>query len=363
MKNLFICLLLTFSFIAGAETKKESGYKAETILSQDDDEVIWGFDFMKDGSVVFTEKSGNLYTFDPKTKKTTKISGTPKVYSAGQGGLMDVRVHPSNGFIYLTWSEPVGDDKSTTAFGRGKISGNKLTEFKKLFSAHFANDEDIHYGSRIEFDGKGHVFVTVGERGERMTVQKLDNHLGKVIRLNEDGSVPKDNPYVGQKNAKPEIWALGIRSPQGLSMRPGTDELWMAEMGPRGGDEINLIKPKANYGWPVITYGREYYGPRIGEGTAKEGMEQPIVYWVPSISPSGMTFYTGDKMPEWKGNIFLGLLSGEHIRRLVLDGHKVTKQEELLKDPEWRFRQVRTGPDGYLWFSTDNGKLGRIVRK
>lgn len=361
MKNLAILILFIFSFSACAQTKP-SNYKAETILTQED-EVIWGFDFMKDGTVVFTERNGSLYTYDPKTKKKTKISGVPKVYAVGQGGLLDVRVHPTNGYIYLTWSEPVGDDKSTTAFGRGKISGTQLTDFKKLFSAEYPSDEDIHYGSRIEFDGKGHVFVTIGERGERMPVQKLENHLGKVIRLNEDGSVPKDNPYAGVKNAKPENWALGIRSPQGLQMKPGTEELWMAEMGPRGGDEINIIKPKANYGWPVITYGREYYGPKIGEGTKKPGIEEPVVYWVPSISPSGMAFYTGDKMPEWKGNLFLGLLSGEHVRRLVVEGTKVTKQEELLKDLGWRFRHVRTGPDGYLWFSTDEGRLGRIIKK
>lgn len=363
MKDIICLTLLMFSLTACSQTPENTSFKAETLLSQNEDEVIWGFDFMKDGTVVFTERSGALYTFDPKTKKATKISGTPKVYAVGQGGLLDVRVHPSNGYIYLTWSEPVGENKSTTSFGRGKLSGDKLTEFKKLFTADFTNDEDIHYGSRIEFDGKGHVFVSIGERGQRMTVQKLDNHLGKMIRLKEDGSVPKDNPYVGQKNAKPENWSLGLRSPQGLQMRPGTDELWLADMGPRGGDEINIMKPKANYGWPVITYGREYYGPRIGEGTSKEGMEQPIVYWVPSISPSGMAFYTGDKIPEWKGNVFFGLLSGEHVRRLELEGNKVIKQEELLKDLGWRFRQVRSGPDGYMWFSTDNGKLGRIIRK
>lgn len=361
MKKFIFCLALSLSFLSGAHAKKEKGFKPETFVYKDD--VIWGFDFLKDGKVIFTEKSGKLNIYDPATKKTTAITGAPKVYDAGQGGLLDVRVHPSNGYIYLTWSQPVGEDKSTPAFGRGKIEGNKLVDFKTLLAADYANDEDFHYGSRIEFDGKGHVFITFGERGERMKIQKLDNHLGKVIRLNEDGSVPKDNPYVAVKNAKPEIWSLGIRSPQGLALRPGTDELWEAEMGPRGGDEINLIKAKANYGWPVITYGREYYGPKIGEGTAKKGMEQPIAYWVPSISPSGITFYSGDKIPEWKGNLFLGLLSGEHLRRLVLDGQKVTKQEELFEDLEWRFRQVRTGPDGYLWFSTDNGKLGRIVRK
>ncbi|MFP5385896.1 MAG: PQQ-dependent sugar dehydrogenase [Bacteriovoracia bacterium] len=358
MKNIITLaffLVLLFSFNSFSDD-----YKTEIFATQE--KVIWGFDFLKDGKVVFSEKSGNLYLFDPKTKTLTLISGTPKVLDEGQGGLLDVKVHPTNGYIYLTYSEKVGEDKSTTALGRGKLDGSELT-FEKLFSAQPASSNTHHYGSRVVFDGKGHLFLSIGERGERPWVQKLDTHIGKIIRLNEDGSVPKDNPYVGVKNALPEIWSYGHRNPQGMSMRSGTEELWVAEMGPKGGDEINLIEPKNNYGWPVITYGREYTGGKIGEGKKKKGMEEPVHYWVPSISPSGMTFYTGDKMPEWKGNMFLGLLSGEHIRRVILDGTKVKDQEELLKDLGWRFRQVRTGPDGYLWFSTDDGKLGRVLKK
>lgn len=351
-------LILFFSLILSISTFAQ---KLEVLAEQND--VIWGFDFLKDDRVIFTQRGGKLFTFDPKTKMTQEISGAPKVYAKGQGGLLDVRVHPTNGFIYLTWSEPVDENKSRTALGRGKLDGSKLIDFKRLFSAEFANSEDIHYGSRIEFDGKGHVFVSIGERGERLTVQKLDNHLGKMIRLNEDGSVPKDNPYVGVDKAKPEIWSLGLRSPQGLSWKPGTDELWLADMGPKGGDEVNIIEKKANYGWPVVTYGREYSGGKIGEGSSKPGLEEPVEYWVPSISPSGMTFYSGDKMPQWKGNLFLGLLSGQHIRRLVVVGKKIIKQEELFKDEGLRFRQVRTGLDGYLWFSTDDGKLGRVLPK
>lgn len=337
-------------------------YEVETFVTHND--VIWGFDFQKDGNVLFTERSGKLFSYNPKTKKTTEITGVPKVFAVGQGGLLDIRVHPKTGQIYLTYSQPFGDKKSATTLATATLTENKLTNFKNIFETDVKSENEYHYGSRIEFDGKGHVFITSGERGERPMVQKLDNDLGKIIRLNEDGSIPKDNPYVGDKSAKPEIYALGIRSPQGLAMRPGTDELWEAEMGPKGGDELNIVGPKLNYGWPVITYGTEYEGPKIGEGiTAKEGMEQPIIYWVPSISPSAMTFYSGDKMPEWKGNIFLALLSGQHLRRLVLDGKKVVKQEELFKNLDWRWRNVRTGPDGYLWYSTDEGKLGRVISK
>lgn len=336
-------------------------YDVENFVTQD--EVIWGFDFQKDGSVLFTQRNGKLFSYNPTTKKTTEITGVPKVYAVGQGGLLDIRVHPKNDFVYITYSKPFSGGKSATTLIRGKISDNKLTDIQELFVTDFKSTNDHHYGSRIEFDGKGHVFITSGERGERKMVQKLDNHMGKVIRLNEDGSVPKDNPYVGEKSVKPEIYARGIRSPQGLAMRPGTDELWEAEMGPKGGDELNIILPKLNFGWPVVTYGTEYYGPKIGEGAKKEGMQEPIIYWVPSISPSALAFYTGDKMPEWKGNIFLALLSGQHVRRLVLEGQKIVKQEELLKNLDWRFRNVRTGPDGYLWYSTDEGKLGRIISK
>jgi glucose/arabinose dehydrogenase len=352
MKNIIHLLFLIFSTTLFAQ-------KTEVITTQSD--VIWGFDFLSDGKVIFTERSGKMAILDPKTKKVQVLSGTPKVHGVGQGGLLDVRVHPKNGYIYFTYSEPISEKKSTTALARAKVIGNKLQDFKKLFSSDIS-ENDYHFGSRIEFDGKGHVFITVGERGERPKVQELDNLFGKVIRLNEDGSIPQDNPYVSNKKFKPEIWARGIRSPQGLAMRPGTDELWEAEMGPQGGDEINVIEPTKDYGWPIYTYGREYDGPKIGKGTSAPGVQEPIAYWVPSISPSAMTFYTGDKFPEWKGNIFLALLSGQHIRRLALNGRKVTSQEELFKNLDWRFRNLRTGPDGYLWFSTDEGKIGRITK-
>jgi glucose/arabinose dehydrogenase len=352
MKTLPLLILLISTLTHAANVK------VENLVSQND--VIWGFDFIDNDKIVFTRRDGKLFTYDMKNKKAEEVTGVPKVYQAGQAGLLDVRVH--KGSIYFTYSEPV-KDRSTTALGMAKLEGNKLVGFKKLFSAHRPNDNDIHYGSRIAFDGKGHLFITVGDRDERHHAQKLEFHQGKVLRFNEDGSVPKDNPYVNDKEAKPEIWSLGHRSPQGLAFRPGTDELWEAEMGPKGGDEINLIKPKANYGWPVVTYGREYWGPKIGEGTTKEGMTNPIAHWVPSISPSALDFYSGDKIPEWKGNAFLANLSGTHLRRIVLEGQKVVKEEKLFEDLGYRFRNLRTGPDGYLYFSTDEGKLGRILPK
>ncbi len=351
---LFFLTIFSFLGVASAATN----FDLEKLTQLDD--VIWGFDFLPDGKIIFSERQGKIKSFDLKSKAITEIKGAPKVWSHGQGGLLDIRVHPKTQKIYMTYSEPVGDG-ATTALAVATLSGQELKDFKKLFSAQEPNSNRIHFGSRIEFDEKNHVFITVGDRDKRPHVQDLNFHTGKVIRINSDGSIPKDNPFAKTKNAKPEIWSLGHRSPQGLVRDPKSGELWEAEMGPRGGDEINLIKPGANYGWPIVTYGKEYTGGSIGEGSTKEGMVQPIAYWVPSISPSGMTIYNGNVFPEWKGNIFLGNLSGQHLRRLILDGTKVTGQEELLKDAGYRVRNVRPGPDGFLYFSTDDGLIARLV--
>lgn len=355
-----IIAFIFLGFFANAGmTSEGQNFKLETVTQRKD--IVWGFDFLADGKIIFSERKGSVKIFDPKTKKVTDIEGAPKVWASGQGGLLDIRVHPtSKNQIYFTYSEPV-DKNATTALGSATLSGDKLTQVKKLFSASEPNSNTIHFGSRIEFDGNGHIFMTVGERDERPHVQDLNYHTGKVIRLNEDGSVPKDNPYVKQKNAKPEIWSFGHRNPQGLVRNSSTGELWSAEMGPLGGDELNLIKPGVNYGWPVVTYGREYSGAQISETPTKAGMEDPVAYWVPSISPSGITIYTGDLFPKWKGNIFIGTLSGQHLRRLVMDEKKVVKQEELLKEQGLRIRSVRTGPDGALYISTDDGMIARLV--
>ncbi|AGH96183.1 PQQ-dependent sugar dehydrogenase [Pseudobdellovibrio exovorus] len=322
-------------------------------------DVIWGFDFLKDGRIIFTERGGKIFIFDPKTKRSTQVKGAPQVHARGQGGLLDIRVHPANGKIFLTYSEPA-NGKSATALAVAFLVGDELKSFKKIYTAHEASTSDIHYGSRIEFDGKGHVFFTVGDRNDRKRVQDLAYSNGKVIRLKEDGSIPEDNPFK-KKGQRPEIFAYGIRSPQGLAFRPQTNELWLADMGPRGGDEINIIEAGKNYGWPDITHGREYYGPKIGEGTEKVGVVPSVVYWVPSISPSAIAFYDADVFPAWKGNVFVACLSGQQLRRLKLDGSRVVSQEVLLENVD-RFRNVRSGPDGYLYLSTDSGKLGRLLK-
>ena len=342
----------------GAYISREAKFKFEILVQQQD--VVWGFDFLNDKQIIFTERGGALRILDLESKKVTDVAGAPKVWVKGQGGLLDVRVHPKKrNIIFLTYSEPIGE-KATTAFATATLEKNKLINFKKIISAHEPSDEDIHFGSRIEFDGKGHIFVTMGERNARDHVQNMSYHTGKLLRFNEDLTVPKDNPLVGKKDAKPEIWSWGHRSNQGLTRHPETGEIYLVEMGPRGGDEVNLIKKGANYGWPDVTYGREYYGPRIGV-TAKEGTEQPVVYWVPSISPSGANFYSGTKFVNWKNNLFIGTLSGQHLHRVVFDKGKVVAQEELLTDLSLRIRNVRTGPDGALYISTDDGKIARLV--
>lgn len=352
---LFFSLASTYSF--------SSGIQFETLLKRED--VIWGFDFLPDGRVLLTERGGKMLLLDIGSKKTIELKGLPTFYTAGQAGLLDVRVHPDfkiNQTIYFTYSEPVGKSDSTTALGSAVLKNNELSNIKKLFAGVGANSNDIHYGSRIEFDLKGHIIFSMGDRDERNKAQNLSYHQGKMLRLKYDGSVPSDNPFVSQKEAKPEIWSLGHRSPQGLARHPVSGEIYESEMGPRGGDEVNLINAGKNYGWPVITYGKEYWGPKIGD-KEKKGMEQPLVYWVPSISPSAITFYTGDKFPEWKNNLFLATLSGEHIHRVVMNGNKAEKQEEFLGELGYRWRSLRTGPDGYLYLGTDEGRFGRLIKK
>lgn len=324
-------------------------------------DVIWGFDFLPDGKVIFTEREGRISIFDPQSKKITPLKGIPKVHAAGQGGMLDIKLDPDfqkNQRFFFTYAEPQGK-LSATVLAEARLKENELVNFRKVFTAN-AEEIDVHYGSRILIKDD-HIYFTVGDRYDRSKVQDLRFHNGKVLRLSLDGSTPKDNPFSTTKEARPEIFALGIRSPQGLALHPTSKEIFEAEMGPQGGDEVNVIEAGKNYGWPVITYGREYHGPKIGK-TKKEGMEQPIVYWVPSISPSGISFYEGKVYPDWNENLFLATLSGEHVRRLVLQNRSVIRQEILLADLKQRWRSIRQGPDGYLYLGSDSGLFGRLIK-
>lgn len=359
MKIIFFILLLVHPALAKDSLKN---FFKDEVFRTEGDSPVWGFDFLNESTLIFTERSGHFNLLNLKTKKVTRLKTDLKVATGGQGGLLDIRVDPEiKNKIFFTFSYPL-QGGSTTALGMGIVQGDAVKNIQVLFKANANVSEEIHFGSRIEFIDD-YVYFTVGDRGTRPEVQSLKFHTGKVIRLHKNGRVPADNPFQNVPTAKPEIWSLGIRSPQGLTLHPETKELWESEMGPRGGDEINIIKKGANYGWPEITYGKEYYGFKIGIGTHKVGMEQPITYWVPSISPSAITFYSGNQIPEWKGHLFVATLSGTHLRRLVFKDHKVTEQEELLKDKGQRFRNVRTGPDGALYYSGDSGMIGRLTGK
>lgn len=326
----------------------------------------WSLAFLPDGRMLVTERPGRLRVVSKDFKLDPKpVDGVPRVAAVGQGGLFDVVLHPKyaeNGWIYLAYNSP-GDGGHGTELMRAKFEGHRLTQQQVLFRLEPKSGGGLHFGGRIVFDLEGHVYLTLGDRGEKERAQRLDDHAGSVIRLHDDGRVPADNPFVKHAGAKPEKFTLGNRNMQGAALHPKTGELWTHEHGPQGGDEINVIRAGRNYGWPVITYGVNYgIGTRIGEGTHKPGMEQPLYKWVPSIAPSGMAFYEGGKFPDWRGNLLIGALRDEMLVRLELDGEKVMKEERLIKDAIGRIRDVRVGPDGYVYLLTDesNGVLARL---
>jgi glucose/arabinose dehydrogenase len=326
----------------------------------------WSLAFLPDGRLLVTERPGRLrIVARDGTLEPRPASGLPQVAEHGQGGLLDVVLHPryaQNRLVYFSFAAR-GKGGVSTEVGRGRLSGNRLENVQIIFRQEPKTEAGQHFGSRLVFDRAGFLYITLGDRGERERAQKHDDHAGSVIRLHDDGRVPVDNPFVGKAGWKPEKYTLGNRNMQGAALHPGTGALWTHEHGPQGGDEINVIRAGVNYGWPVITYGREYVtGFRIGEGTHKAGMAQPIHYWVPSIAPSGMAFYTGDKFPRWRGSLFVGALRDRLLVRLRLDGERVVREERMLQGVLGRIRDVRSGPDGYLYLLTDSndGVLARL---
>ncbi|MDX1484285.1 MAG: PQQ-dependent sugar dehydrogenase [Alphaproteobacteria bacterium] len=323
----------------------------------------WGLAFLPGGDMLVTERPGRLRVIRNGKLLAKPVAGLPAVAARGQGGLMDVVPHPrfaENRLIYLTYSAR-GEGGIGTHVARARFQGDRLHDLEVIFAALPRSSGGRHFGARIVFGTDGLIYVTSGERGEPDSAQELSTHTGKVIRLTEDGKVPPDNPFVGRRGARPENFTYGHRNPQGIARHPRTGRIWTVEHGPQGGDEINILAPGANYGWPVITYGRSYAGFAIGEGTHKAGMAQPVKYWVPSIAPSGMAFYTGDKFPGWKGSLFVGALVLQHLNRLTLSGDRVVGEERLLEDWGQRIRDVRDGPDGYLYILTDEDP-GALVR-
>jgi glucose/arabinose dehydrogenase len=326
----------------------------------------WGLAFLPDGRMLVTERPGRLRIVSPDGRLSEPLTGVPAVMARSQGGLLDVAIDPefaSNRMVYLTFSEP-GEVEGTasTAVGRGRLTDTGLEGFTVLYRQSPKVRSGGHYGSRIVFGRDGTMWVTAGDRqNQRPLVQDLSTGIGKIVRINRDGTTPRDNPFVGRQGAVEQIWSYGHRNLQGATLHPETGRLWTVEHGARGGDELNHPEAGKNYGWPVITYGVDYSGARIGEGTAKEGMEQPVYYWDPVIAPSGMTFYTGDRYPGWTGSLFIGSMTPGALVRLELDGDRVVREERYLGDMGERFRDVVQGPDGYLYFVTDSDR-GRVMR-
>ncbi|QFU77543.1 PQQ-dependent sugar dehydrogenase [Halioglobus maricola] len=321
----------------------------------------WGMDFLPDGRLLVTEKQGGLKLISPHSWTTVEISGVPEVFAEGQGGLMDVLVHPDfadNSFIYMSYSVPL-DDGSTTQVARARLVADKLEDLETLFTALPAYSERRHYGSRLLLDS-GYLYITVGDRGNRKLAQDLSTHNGKVIRLKESGEVPADNPFVATAGARPEIFSYGHRNPQGIAKHPGSDAIWVAEHGPQGGDEINILKAGTNYGWPIITYGEEYGGGKIGEGTHKAGMAQPMVYYTPSLGVGGIDFYTADTYPGWEQSLLVSGMRLTRLNRLELDGAGVGRETRLLGNANMRIRDVQVGPDGLVYLLADRSRLIRL---
>jgi glucose/arabinose dehydrogenase len=346
-------------------TSEAHSFKLETVV--EGVTAPWGIAFLPDGRMLVTEKAGALRIVEQGKLLAQPVRGLPAVWSKGQGGLLDVGVHPDyarNGWIYLSYSDPLNDETAMTAILRGKLRDGALVEQETLFKAApelYVTKSTVHFGSRFVFDGRGHVFFSIGERGQGVQAQDLSRPNGKVHRINDDGSVPKDNPFVGRQGALPTIWTYGNRNPQGLTMRPGTNELWEVEHGPRGGDELNLLTAGQNYGWPVITYGMNYDGSPMAEATAKPDMQQPVTYWVPSIAVASLAFYNGAPFPKWKGDLLVSTLAQQELRRLVLKGNTVTKQEVLFSGVG-RLRDIVVGPDGYIYVAFNQpDRIARLV--
>jgi aldose sugar dehydrogenase len=332
----------------------------------------WGIKSLPDGRLLITEKEGgNLRIAKTNGELSKPIKGLPAVNSKGQGGLLGITIDPAfeqNRMIYWSFSEDV-DGGTLTSIAKGKLSADesKIEGASVIYRATPAYKGNLHYGGRIVFDKNGNLFISTGERSDLVTrpqAQQLNSSLGKIIHITTDGKPVADNPFTGQAGAKPELYSYGHRNVQGLAFNPANGELFSNEFGPRGGDEVNRVQAGKNYGWPTITYGIEYSGKKVGSAIQqKEGLEQPVYYWDPSVSPSGMTFYSGDMMPEWKNNLFIGCLSGMHIARLVIENNKVVGEERLLSEEYQRFRDVTQGKDGALYAITDQGRLYRIFKK
>jgi len=367
MKSIYLFILL---ITMGACSQKDTSihpiandYEYEVITDKAD--VPWGFDFLPDQSILITDRSGQLFHYHEG--KTTEISGIPEVYNENQGGLLDIKVHPEypqKPWIYFSYSSTQGEnDGAHTALARAQLNNHQLVDLEILYKASPNTKKGVHFGSRIAFDKDGFLYLTIGERGQRdVNPQDIAQDGGKVYRFYEDGSIPKSNPFYDEPNARKAIYSYGHRNPQGMELHPETGDIWIHEHGPRGGDEINIIKKGANYGWPVITYGINYSGTEITDETSRPDMEQPFYYWVPSIAPSGMTFVKSDLYPHLDGNLLVGSLKFVYLEHLIIENNQVQKREKILMN-HGRLRSVKQGPQGFIYAGIEDIGLVKILPK
>ena len=340
---------------------ERSNYRVEKVV--EGLEHPWSVAFLPDGELLISERPGRLRRVVGGTLIAEPITGLPAIAAGGQGGLLDIALHPEfsrNRWVYLSYAAACDNGDRTTAVGRGQYRDGKMQDFAPIFVTLACSDTGQHFAGRMLFDNAGYLYLTIGDRGYRDRAQDGRDHAGTVLRLHDDGRTPEDNPFAGNNDFDDAIWSYGHRNPQGIALHPDGKQIWLHEHGPRGGDEINQVLPGKNYGWPLVTYGREYYGPKIGT-TEMDGMEPPLKHWTPSIAPSGMAFYQGAAFPQWQGDLFVGALAGQHLVRVRFDGRKEVAEEKLLEDMA-RIRDVRVGPDGFLYLLTDapDGVLLRL---
>lgn len=361
-------VVCSFTPASASQLNEGNGTPLKQEVVVDGLKMPWAVAFLSDTEWLVTERlEGELRLIQNGKLHPEPIGGVPEIWTRGQGGLLDVVAHPKykeNGWIYISYASPKKSGEqgegANTEFIRAKLKNHELTDIEVLFKAIPNRPSNPHFGGRIVFDHKGHIFLSVGERGEMDKAQDLKTHQGKIIRLAEDGKVPRDNPFVGRKDALPEIWTYGQRNPQGLVLHPVSGILWEHEHGPQGGDELNVIEKGKNYGWPLITFGINYNNSIISKDTARAGLEQPKTYWKPSIAPCGMTAVTSSKYPGWNGDLLVGSLKFNHIQHVVVEGTKV-KERKIILDKIGRVRDIRQAPDGFIYVVVEGGKIIRIL--
>lgn len=366
-RYLLLCLMcVLFTQSSFSIDSNNNDLNIQTTIIARDLGVPWGMSLLPNNTMLISQRNAKLSLLDLATNELTSITGLPEIKVAGQGGLFDVALspdHDNSAWIFFSYNKDISGEGATT-LARAKLVDNSLVDWQDLLISQSRSNKKIHFGGRISFDDDGHLFLSIGDRGTRSNAQDLNNHAGSIIRLNIDGTIPKDNPFIDDKQALDEIWSYGHRNPQGLFFNKKTQQLWAIEHGPRGGDEINLIAAGKNYGWPVISYGKEYYAPiPVGKGKKRDGMEQPVKYYVPSIAPSSLIQYSGKAFPNWKGDLFAGALVLQHLNNVTLDNNNQVISEQRLLESIGRIRNVIESPEGWLYIATDNGQIIRIQPK